>query len=191
MGKTEALKKVKQEAENCIACDLWLERNKLVFGEGSVDADIMFIGEAGGKEEDQSGHPFCGRSGKLLTKIINNISLNREDVFILNILKCHPPNNRDPFPNEVKACIGFLEKQIEIIKPKVIVLLGAVALKSLFNNNSLSIVKNRGIWREYKNIPVMPTYHPAYLLYRSTEENKNKVKNDLRLVLEKIKSIDK
>jgi len=146
----------------------------------------MLVGEGPGSSEDQTGHPFVGRAGQLLSKILKWVDLERKDIYICNIVKCRPPNNRNPKPKEVEACIGYLDRQIEIIEPKAIVLLGAVALKALFKDNSLSIKRNRGNWREYKNIPVMPTFHPAFLLRQMTEENKNAVKNDLNLVIKKI-----
>ena len=187
MDKIEALKKLEEQVQNCIDCSLWLTRNKIVFGERNLDADIMVIGEAPGQTEDQEGKPFCGRAGVLLNKWFEYIHLNRKDVYILNIIKCRPPNNRDPQPSEVQSCISYLHNQILIIQPKVIILLGAVALKSLFQDNTLGIMKNRGIWREYQNISVMPMYHPAFLLRQGSEINKNKVKNDLNLIVEKLK----
>jgi len=183
MGKSSKLEAVRKKVNLCCACHLWLERKNPVLGEGDLNADIILCGESAGEKEDQTGKPFCGKSGKLLTKILTDVELSRESVYICNIIKCHPPNNRDPEPREVEACLPYLRKQIEIISPKVIVLLGAVALKSLFNDPKASIGKSRGIWKEYEGIPVLPTYHPAFLLYNSSEENKKLMKSDLKLAI--------
>ena len=185
--KIEELKEIEIEVNNCEKCRLCGNRLNAVFGEGNIDADIMFTGESPGKEESEQGRPFVGRSGKLLNAwIIKELGLTRKDVYIANIIKCRPPSNRNPQPDEVELCLPYLNKQIEIIKPKIIILLGAVALKSLFQNNNLGIMKCRGKWLSYNDIPVMPTYHPAFLLRQMSEKNKNAVKNDFKLILEKI-----
>ena len=185
--KEAALEEVKESVIGCTGCDLCFNRNRIVFGEGDADADIMVVAEAPGQTEDETGRPLVGRSGKLLDKWLLNIELERKDIFIANILKCRPPGNRNPKSDEIDVCISFLHKQIDVIKPRVIVLLGAVALKSLFQDKSLGIMKNRGKWREYQGVPVMPTYHPAFLLRQMSEANKNAVKNDFQLIVEKIK----
>lgn len=177
---------VKQNVIGCTACDLCFERNRIVFGEGTPDADIMILGEAPGKSENESGRPFVGRAGNLLGKWMEEINLTREDVFIANIVKCRPPGNRTPKPDEISACISYLHQQIDIIQPKVIVLLGAVALKSLFRDDSLGISKNRGKWMSYKDIPVMPMYHPAFLLRQMSEKNKSAVRSDLKIIEEMV-----
>lgn len=188
MSKFEELEVVKKEVMGCIKCDLCFERNVIVFGEGNENADIMFLGEAPGKSEDETGRPFVGRAGKLLGKWLEDVGMSRQDIYIANICKCRPPNNRNPKSDEVQSCISFLHRQIDIIKPKVIVLLGAVALKSLFQDDSLGIMKNRGNWMSYKDIPVMPTYHPAFLLRQMSENNKSAVKSDFKLIIKKLKS---
>tara|TARA_Y100000310_G_scaffold311548_1_gene357922 strand:- start:12237 stop:12695 length:459 start_codon:yes stop_codon:yes gene_type:complete len=147
------------------------------------------LGEGPGKNEDGQGIPFCGRAGKLLTKMINiSLGMEREDVFITNVVKCRPPDNRDPLPEEVESCRNYLNRQVDVLKPSVILVLGAVALKTLFDDQSLAIGRSRGIWRDYKGIPVMPSYHPAFLLRQFTEKNKDLVKKDLEMVKNKLKS---
>ncbi len=150
-------------AESCVACPLSEGRTKVVFGSGSETADLMFIGEGPGYHEDQQGLPFVGRAGELLTRIINAIELEREAVYIANIVKCRPPNNRDPKPDEVAACIGYLRRQIELIEPKVIVALGRVAAQTLLES-SAPIGRLRGSWHEYRGVALRATYHPAALL---------------------------
>lgn len=185
--KIELLSNIEQNVISCVKCDLCFERNHVVFGEGNPNAETMWIGEGPGAEEDATGKPFCGRAGKLLTKWIEAISLTRKDVYISNICKCRPPNNRNPKPEEVQFCIPYLKEQINIIQPKVIVILGAVALKSLFQDSSLGIMQRRGQWREYNGVPVMPTYHPAFLLRQMIKNNKDAVVSDLALVVDKLK----
>ncbi len=148
----------------CTRCGLQRNRNKLVFGEGDPGARLVFIGEGPGADEDRTGRPFVGRAGELLTNIITDgMGLTREAVYICNIVKCHPPRNRDPEPDEIEACLPFLKLQIDIIKPEVICTLGRVAAQSLFGK-AFKISSQRGRWHEYRGIRVMPTYHPAYLL---------------------------
>ncbi|GBD90641.1 uracil DNA glycosylase superfamily protein [bacterium BMS3Abin04] len=148
---------------NCQNCLLGKTRNKFVFGVGNPEADIMLIGEAPGAEEDKQGIPFVGRAGKLLTDILKAIDFEREDVYIANIVKCRPPQNRNPLPAEVDACIPYLYKQIELIKPKVILCLGLVAASSLFNKK-YTLTKMRGNVYDVQGIKTMVTYHPAALL---------------------------
>ena len=149
---------------DCQLCKLSKQRKSIVFGAGNPDARLMFIGEAPGKEEDQQGLPFVGDAGMLLTRLIEKMGLKREDVYIANIIKCRPPMNRDPEEEEVAACRGFIEKQIAIIRPAVIMTLGRIALQSLMNAPKLRITSARGHFLEYEGIAVMPTFHPAYLL---------------------------
>jgi len=149
---------------DCTRCKLWRGRTKLVFGEGSSEADLVFVGEAPGREEDLAGRPFVGEAGRLLTRIIENgMGLTRDEVYICNVVKCRPPKNRDPEADEIGACIPFLIKQIELINPQVICILGRVAGQELLGKD-LKITWERGIWHSFMDIPVMPTYHPAYIL---------------------------
>ena len=189
MNNKFLLSLMEEQAQSCTRCKLSDTRTNVVFGEGSPEADLVVIGESPGQSEDESGKPFCGRSGGLLTKWLNSIELTREGVYICNIIKCRPPNNRNPDKEEVDNCREFLISQITIIQPKVILLVGAVALKTLFGDQSASIMRQRGNWMTYESIPVMPTYHPAFLLRQMSEENKDKVKTDLLQVKEKIDGI--
>jgi len=157
------LDKVREILGDCTRCKLHEGRQKIVFGAGGAGAELMFIGEGPRAEEDRQGIPFVGRAGDLLTKMIQAMGKSRDDVFIANIVKCRPPGNRDPEPDEVATCIPFLEAQIEAINPRVIVGLGRVAIQNLLQTKT-PISKMRGQWQEYRGIPVMPTYHPAYLL---------------------------
>ena len=185
----EKIEELCKDIECCKKCELSKGRLETVPGEGDINADIMIIGESPGKNEDEQGRPFVGRAGGLLETILRKeLDCERKDVYICNIVKCRPPNNRDPLPSEIEQCIPYLQKQIDIIKPKVIILLGAVALRSLFGDSKLTIGRCRGEWMEYQKIPVMPTYHPAFLLRQMSERNKNAVKYDLDLVKKKLKS---
>jgi len=158
------LKELEKICKNCTLCDLSKTRTNVVFGEGNPNADIMFIGEGPGEMEDKTGRPFVGRAGKLLTKIIENVlKLSREDVYIANIVKCRPPNNRVPTIEEAESCKPYLLKQIEIVNPKILVCLGKTAFMYLMNEN-LPISKVRGQIFEYKGRKVIPTYHPSFLL---------------------------
>ncbi|MDA3860076.1 MAG: uracil-DNA glycosylase [Melioribacteraceae bacterium] len=154
------------EINACQMCGLGETRNQFVFGVGNPNADLMLIGEAPGAEEDKQGIPFVGRAGKLLTDILIAINFKREDVFIANILKCRPPNNRDPLPSEREVCKPYLYKQIDLIKPKIILCLGKVAANVMLNNNE-SLTKMRGSIHEINGIKTMVTYHPAALLRNS------------------------
>jgi uracil-DNA glycosylase len=180
--KAEALRKLQcDEIGDCHRCKLASGRKCIVFGEGNPDAKVMFIGEGPGEQEDQTGRPFVGAAGQLLTKIIEGgMKVPRSSVYIANIVKCRPPGNRTPEPDEVASCIGFLEKQIDIIKPRVIVALGRTAANALFKKDE-SIMAIRGKWREFKGVPVMPTFHPAYLLHNVG--SKQEVWDDIRMVL--------
>jgi uracil-DNA glycosylase family 4 len=158
------LEDLRGEIGDCVRCKLSEHRKSLVFGEGNPDARLMFIGEAPGKEEDLQGRPFVGEAGTLLTRLIEKMGLKRGDVYIANIIKCRPPMNRDPEEDEVGSCRSFIERQIALIRPEVIVTLGRIALKTLMENPRLKISEARGRFTEYMGIPVMPTFHPAYLL---------------------------
>ncbi|MDA0712750.1 MAG: uracil-DNA glycosylase, partial [bacterium] len=171
------------EIGDCKLCKLCDGRSSIVFGVGSPSADIVFIGEAPGAEEDRLGEPFVGRSGKLLTKMIEAMGLSREQVYICNVVKCRPPLNRNPEKEEVLACEPFLKKQLAIIKPKVIVTLGRYATQCLVKSNE-KMSDLRGKWQVYENIPLLPTFHPAYLL-RSPSKKKD-TWEDLQKALGKI-----
>jgi len=147
----------------CTQCRLAKTRTQVVYGVGNPHADLMFIGEAPGKDEGLKGEPFVGRAGQLLTDIIKAMKLTRDDVYIANVIKCRPPENRNPEPDELDACRPFIRRQIELIQPKVIVTLGRFALQSLMEKG-FSITAARGSWLEYNGVKVMPTYHPAFLL---------------------------
>jgi len=159
-----SLEALRAHIGECTRCGLHRSRNKMVFGEGDAGARLIFIGEGPGVDEDRAGRPFVGRAGALLTKIITDgMGLTRDAVYICNIVKCHPPKNRDPEPGEIEACLPFLKHQVDIIKPEIICTLGRVAAQSLFGK-AFKITSQRGRWHDYRGIPVMPTYHPAYLL---------------------------
>ena len=172
------LEKVRIRAGRCEACRLAAKRTNMVFGEGNPDADIMFIGEGPGEDEDLSGRPFVGKAGQLLTKIIENgMKIPREQVYIANIVKCRPPANRDPMPDEAQCCIGFLKEQIKIVNPKVLILLGKVAMKNLLGIDG-SMTKAREATYEYEGIKVFVTYHPSALL--RNESYKRPVWEDIK-----------
>jgi DNA polymerase len=185
---SEGLEQVAEEVRQCRKCELGSSRTNAVPGEGSSDARIMFVGEAPGGDEDALGRPFVGRAGKLLDKIIGACGLKRRDVYIGNILKCRPPGNRDPKVDEIIACLPYLKRQIELIKPDIIVALGAHAARTLLDNNK-SIGQLRGRFHEYypdiygTPVKLMATYHPAYLLRSYTPENRRKVWEDMKKVL--------
>jgi DNA polymerase len=166
--KAAALETLRGEIGDCQRCKLSKERTHIVFGEGNANAKIMFIGEAPGREEDLQARPFVGDAGQLLTRLIERMGFKREDVYIANIVKCRPPMNRDPQDDEMSTCFPFLDRQIEIISPEVIVSLGKISAYMLMGVkvpiSKFSITKVRGRFYEYKGIPVMPTFHPAYLL---------------------------
>jgi len=166
----------------CTRCRLAQTRTHVVFGEGDVHAPLMFVGEGPGAEEDATGRPFVGEAGQLLTKMIAAMRFRREEVYIANVVKCRPPGNRVPEDDEAAECLGYLRKQIELVKPAVIVLLGATALRFLLQKNGIR--RCRGVWHEYRGIPVMPTYHPAYLLRQASA--KRDVWNDLKMVMAKL-----
>ena len=180
----EGLAEVEARAAGCTACRLHERRNSVVFGVGDPNADLMFIGEGPGAEEDRQGIPFVGRAGELLTKIIAAIELDRSEVYIANIVKCRPPGNRDPQPDEVAACRGYLESQIDLIRPKVIVALGRVAAQTLLGESS-PLGRMRGHWYQVRGVETRVTYHPAALLRnvgfkRPTWEDMQVVRDRLR-----------
>lgn len=161
--KDDSLPKIREDMGDCTRCKLHKARNKIVFGDGNPKAELVFVGEGPGAEEDAQGLPFVGRAGKLLTQMIEAMGLERKDVYICNVVKCRPPENRTPEPDEVLTCSPFLLRQIDVIKPKVIVCLGAVAAKTLLQT-ARGISQYRGEWQEWRGHKLMATYHPAYLL---------------------------
>jgi uracil-DNA glycosylase family 4 len=165
--------------EGCPRCKLANGRTQIVFGQGNPRAELVFVGEAPGREEDEQGLAFVGRAGQLLTKIIEAIGRKREDVYIANVIKCRPPSNRNPEPDEVAACRPFLEEQIRLIAPRVIVTLGTFAAQAILETDE-PIGRMRGRWRTARGVRVMPTFHPAFLL-RSPERKKD-VWEDMKLV---------
>ncbi|MFP4057479.1 MAG: uracil-DNA glycosylase [Candidatus Brocadiia bacterium] len=169
----------------CALCPLHAGRKQVVFGAGNAEADLMFIGEAPGRDEDRQGIPFVGRAGQLLTRIIEAIEFTREEVYIANIAKCRPPGNRAPTPEEMAACLPFLLRQVAIIQPKVICLLGATALRGLLQVKD-SISKVRGQFIDWNGTLVMPTYHPAYLL--RNPHDKRKVWEDVQKVRDAVRA---
>ena len=191
-AKTVAFAALRERALACVKCPhLASSRKNVVFGVGSIDAQIMFIGEAPGADEDEQGEPFVGKAGQLLTKIIQATGLKRADVYIANILKCRPDTpgqragNRKPTSDEMATCIPYLHEQIDLIRPKVIVALGATAVEGLLGK-TLGITKLRGTWKTYRGTPLMPTYHPAYLLRNQAMNEKRKVWEDMLAVMEKL-----
>jgi uracil-DNA glycosylase family 4 len=162
-GERSALEAVRAELGDCRRCSLGSRRHRLVFGEGNPHAELVFVGEAPGADEDAQGRPFVGRAGQLLTRIIAAMGLKREEVYICNILKCRPPGNRNPQPEEIAACEPFLIRQIEAIRPRVLCALGGFAAHTLLKSEA-PITVLRGRFQAYQGIPLMPTYHPAYLL---------------------------
>jgi uracil-DNA glycosylase len=191
-AKAAAFEALRERALACVKCPhLASSRKNVVFGVGSIDAQLMFVGEAPGADEDEQGEPFVGKAGQLLTKIIQATGLSRADVYIANILKCRPDTpgqsagNRKPTPDEMATCIPYLHEQIDLIRPKVIVALGATAVEGLLGK-TIGITKLRGNWQTYRGTPLMPTYHPAYLLRNQAMSEKRKVWEDMLAVMEKL-----
>jgi len=165
---------------DCMRCRLHKGRNKLVFGEGSPEARLVFVGEGPGMEEDLGGRPFVGEAGRLLTRIIEAMGLTRDSVYIANVVKCRPPKNRDPEADEIKTCLPFLKMQLSLIKPEVICTLGRIAAQALLGGE-FTITPERGKWRSFMDIPLMPTFHPAYLLRHSSA--KREVWEDVKKIM--------
>jgi uracil-DNA glycosylase len=160
--KKPTLEEIRAELGDCRRCKLYAGRTNLVFGDGAADARLMFVGEAPGAEEDLQGLPFVGAAGQLLNNLLSKLGLRREEVYIANVVKSRPPGNRDPEPVEIAACLPFLKKQIEAIRPRVIVVLGRIAAQALLDTKE-PISRLRGHWQRYQGIRVMPTFHPSYL----------------------------
>ncbi len=169
--KRPTLAEIREEMGDCRRCKLWRTRKNLVFGEGSPTAALMFVGEGPGAEEDLQGRPFVGAAGQLLNRLLSRMGLSREEVYIANVVKSRPPGNREPEADEIAACLPFLQKQIEAIRPRVIVALGRVAAQALLGTNT-PLTRLRGTWQKYRDIPVMPTFHPSYLLRFPKERHK-------------------
>lgn len=174
---------LEEQAKQCNKCKLCRNRNNVVFGEGNKNADLMFIGEGPGADEDLQGIPFVGKAGKLMNMAFEAIGLKREEVYIANIVKCRPPSNRNPEDDEALACLNYLRNQVILVKPKIIVLLGSVALKNILGKE-YGITASRGKWIEKKGILYLPTWHPAALL--RDESKKIDFIRDLQMVMEKM-----
>jgi uracil-DNA glycosylase family 4 len=182
---SEALDAVFNDLGDCQRCGLGASRTKLVYGVGNPNARLVLVGDAPGREEDLQSEPFVGEAGRLLDRILQAMGLHRDDVYLCNVLKCRPPNNRDPQPEEVATCEAFLARQIAAIRPQVIIGLGGFAVHSLLKTNA-PISKLRGEWQSYLGTPLMPTYHPAYLL--SNPEGKRDVWADMKQVLRRLQT---
>ncbi len=183
----ETLNELKQDALKCNICNLKNGCKGVVFGEGAEDAEIMFVGEGPGAREDELSRPFVGRAGQLLNDMIASINFAREEVYITNAVKCRPPNNRTPTLKEIDTCMPILRRQFLLINPKILVLLGATALKGLLDPKA-KITEVRGIWHEKKNVHIMPTYHPAYLLrYPSKKKESWEDLQEIKKMYDKLK----
>ena len=189
-GDAPSLDAVQAHLGECTRCGLCNGRNRIVFGDGNPQAELMFVGEGPGADEDRQGLPFVGRAGELLTKMIEaGLEIPRPSVYICNIVKCRPPGNRTPLPDEVATCRPFLDGQIDAIRPRVIVALGKPAA-SLLLGRDVAITRVRGTWQEYRVIPVMPTFHPAFILRQYTPENRRLVWEDLKAALTRARGQD-
>jgi len=187
MSREEEIKKVMLSVENCKKCELWKTRKKPVFGEGSIDTDILFVGEAPGYNEDLQGRPFVGKAGKILDGLLESIGLHRNEIYIANILRCRPPNNRNPLKTEIDACTEHLDKQIEIIQPKIIVPLGNFACSYIFEKFGLKYDKISNVHGKifqintiFGNIKIIPMYHPAVATYNP--DTKNVLMADFKMI---------
>ena len=182
------LEDLRKSIGDCRRCKLHKGRTNLVFGEGSSQARLVFVGEGPGKEEDMEGRPFVGEAGKLLTRIIEKgMGISREDVYICNVVKCRPPKNRDPARDEINACIPFLKQQLNIIRPEVICILGRIAGQELLGKD-FKITWDRGKWYSFMDIPVMPTYHPAYILRNPSRDRQLRglVWEDVKMIMKRL-----
>ena len=190
-SKAQAIAELRERALQCMKCPhLASTRTQVVFGVSNIDAELMFVGEGPGADEDLQGEPFVGLAGQLLTRMIKAMGLAREEVYIANVLKCRPDmpagssGNRKPTPEEMQTCIPYLHAQIDLIQPKVLVALGGTAVEGLLGKSG--IMKLRGQWHTYRGLPLMPTFHPAYLLRNQAHTEKRKVWEDLMAVMEKL-----
>ena len=184
----DTLERIASDIGDCRRCRLCEQRRTIVFGSGNAAASLVFVGEGPGADEDEQGLPFVGRAGQLLTQMIDNtaagegIPIRRSDVYICNVVKCRPPDNRTPLPDEMEICGAFLYRQIAAITPKAICALGATAMKALLNTKD-GITKSRGKWHRWRDIPVMVTYHPSYLLRQYNQQAKREAWEDLKTLL--------
>jgi len=178
-----SLEELENFINNCDKCRLSKERKNIVFGEGPPYARLVFVGEAPGMDEDLTGKPFVGKAGKLLTDIIKAMGLTREEVYICNIVKCHPPHNRDPERDEIEMCLPFLEAQLSLIEPEIICAIGRISAQSLVRED-FKITRERGQWQSFRGISLMPTYHPAYLL--RYPQAKKAVWADMQQIMKKL-----
>jgi len=181
--RPETLDELEARLQGCELCPLCAKRHKVVFGIGNPQAELVLVGEAPGREEDEQGIPFVGEAGRLLDRILYAMKLSRQDVYICNVIKCRPPNNRDPEPEEIATCEQFLKLQLSAIRPKLIIALGRFAAQTLLQTK-VPISRLRGHWSEYQGIPLMPTFHPAYLLRNPT--GKRDVWQDMKQVLHRL-----
>lgn len=182
----EEWEELEKSIQDCKKCKLCQNRNHIVFGVGNKKADLMFIGEGPGADEDRLGEPFVGKAGQLMNKAFEALEIHRDEVYIANIVKCRPPSNRNPEQEEAEACLNYLRNQVLLVQPKVIVLLGSVALKNILGKE-YGITSSRGKWIQKKDIWYMPTFHPAALLRDDTK--KIDFWKDLKLVKEKLKEV--
>jgi len=182
--RSETLEEIRAELSECRRCALCSGRKTMVFGEGNPEARLVLVGEAPGREEDLQGRPFVGEAGRLLERILFAMGLQREQVYICNVIKCRPPQNRDPSPEEIAACEPYLQRQLAAIRPRVIVTLGRFAAQTLLRNQT-PISQLRGQWQTYQGVALMPTYHPAYLLRNPAE--KRDVWEDMKQVMQRLK----
>jgi DNA polymerase len=184
----DTLQQILLDIGDCRRCRLCQRRNKIVFGCGNERSPLVFVGEGPGADEDEQGIPFVGRAGQLLTQMIENtaakegIPIRRDDVYICNVVKCRPPENRTPLPDEMEICGQFLARQLAVIKPKAICVLGATAMKALLNTKE-GITRLRGKWHKWRDIPVMITYHPSYLLRQYNQQAKREAWEDVKTLL--------
>jgi DNA polymerase len=182
----DSWEKLYSECSDCTACELSQTRTNCVFGAGSKNADLLFVGEAPGDNEDKSGTPFVGRAGKLLNEYLDTVGIDRESVYIANILKCRPPKNRDPKPSEEDACIEYLHRQISLLNPKLIVCLGRVSAKRLISKK-FRISEEHGTWFDYNGVPITAVYHPALLL--RDPRKKDEMSVDMQMISNRLKEI--
>ncbi|MDT8421074.1 MAG: uracil-DNA glycosylase [Desulfuromonadales bacterium] len=182
--RPETLAEIERDLTECQRCALCQGRSKVVFGVGNPHAQLVLVGEAPGREEDRQGYPFVGEAGQLLDRILFAMKLSREQVYICNVIKCRPPQNRDPRPEEIASCEPFLQRQLNAIRPRLIVTLGKFAAQTLLRSQE-SMGRLRGQWHVYQGIPLMPTYHPAYLL--RTPSGKRDVWEDMKQVIHRLR----
>ena len=182
----DSWEKLYSECAACHACELSETRTNCVFGAGSKNADLLFVGEAPGDNEDKMGVPFVGRAGKLLNEYLDAVGIERESVYIANILKCRPPKNRDPRPSEEDACIDFLKRQIALLQPKLIVCLGRISAKRLISK-SYKISDEHGVWFDFEGIPITAVYHPALLL--RDPRKKGEMMTDMQIISDRLKEL--